>query len=47
MKRLLLAGALVSAVTALALPAVGGAGVVTLRHIGDPFNGRARRHLRR
>lgn len=38
MKRLLLVASLVS-VAALAFPVLGGAGVVTLRHIGDPFNG--------
>jgi hypothetical protein len=39
MKRLLAVGALVSAVATLTFPALGGAGVVTLRHIGDQFSG--------
>ena len=41
MKRLVLLGALVSTVAALAFSGVAGAGVVTPRHIGDPFAGPA------
>jgi hypothetical protein len=39
MKRLLLLGALASAAAALGLPVLAGAGVVTQRHISDPFVG--------
>jgi hypothetical protein len=41
MKRLLLFGALVLAAATLSLPGLSGAGVVTPRHIGDPFVGPA------
>lgn len=41
MKRLLFFGALVSGVATLVFPSLGGAGVVTQRHIGDPFVGSA------
>jgi hypothetical protein len=41
MRRLLLVGSLVSVVATLAFPGLGAAGVVTQRHIGDPFVGSA------
>jgi hypothetical protein len=41
MRRLLLVGSLVSAVATLAFPGLAGGGVVTQRHIGDPFIGSA------
>ena len=41
MRRLLLVGSLVSAVATLAFPGLAGGGVVTQRHIGDPFVGSA------